>query len=214
MPAIESKFTPVEYWQIKAGKIAQKSEEGKEGAVKRSWTMKDGTKGEAWEIQKEAWKGRILSVKIRSTDFGQQCSIRFDDATISMPTAGKYFGSFAEVLPNIDLSEEVIIRPYDFEDKETGRTLTGISVKQKGEKVKNAYKEKVDGKWKTYKGYPVVDEKKKSKEGYWKLYYGEVTMFLADEIEKMLFSNEIAKDLGGKVVEEPIDTINVDEIPF
>lgn len=216
-PAIQDNHTAFEYYRPMKGKLARKVDEGTEGAKRRDYTTPAGVEGTTWEIIKDAWKGKIISVRVKDTDYGQVCDIRFEDAIISIPTSSGYFQSFAQALKNIDLSQEVVIRPYDFED-DKGKRRIGISVKQGDVKLTNAYVVKQDdGKYKTFHGYPLVDDKKKSKAGYWKLYYGEVTMFLVDEIEKMVFANEIAKELGGELVYEDDhtqDIVNVSEIPF
>lgn len=219
MPAVESDRQQFEYYRIFKGKLVTKVDEGTEGARRREWKTPAGVEGVTFEIVKEAWKGRIYGVKTKETDYGQVCEVRFEDAVITMPTNSGYFQSFAQVLKNIDLSKEIIFRPYDFTDKE-GKRRIGVSVTQDGEKVKNAYTIKgEDGKYKNYHGYPMVDEKKKTKPGYWKIYFSEVEMFLCDEVAKIVFPNEIPKQITKDDLEEagfPIieDDVDPSKVPF
>jgi hypothetical protein len=217
MPALSDNRANFEYYRPMKGKLARKVEEGTEGAKRRDYTTPAGVEGTTWEIIKDAWVGKIYGVRIKDTDYGQVCEVRFEDAVITIPTSGGYFQSFATALKNVDLSKEVILRPYDFEAD--GKRRVGISLKQGETKIGNAYVVKQeDGSYKNFHGYPMVDEKKKNKPGYWKIYFAEVAMFLCDEIEKMTFPNEVAKALGGTVVEDPtIDIPNelrAEDVPF
>ena len=193
--------------RIMRGKLARKVEEGTEGAKKREYTTPAGVEGVTFEIIKDAWVGKIYGVKIKDTDYGQVCEVRFGDAIINIPTSGGYFQSFATALKNLDLSKEVIFRPYDFESE--GKRRVGVSLKQDGKKVENAYVIKQeDGTFKNLHGYPMVDEKKKNKPGYWKIYFAEVAMFLCDEIDKMTFPREMER------IEAIDNEIDVNSIHF
>ena len=129
------------YLNIVGGKLAQKVNEGTEGSVRRDYELKDGTKGTKWEINYKNLTGFITEMLFKQTEFGEMFSIKIEmDGEVdllTLNTDSKYFSDFARKLPNIDLSKQVTMNPFDFEAD--GKKLRGLSIVQEGEKVKDHY---------------------------------------------------------------------------
>lgn len=170
------------YLRIIGGEIVKTVEEGTPEAVLRKYELKDGTKGEKWEIHYQNWEGVIVNVSFKEGDYGEQCIIVFPDAVLTIPTNGRYFQDFACKVFNADLSKPVKLHPFDME-VEKGRK-SGISVQQNGEKLKNFFYD-YDTK-KSLNGFPEVNKEKAVKKTYWKIYFTEVAEFLVEYIQNNL----------------------------
>jgi hypothetical protein len=172
------------YLSVVGGNMAEASEEGVEGAVKREYETSDGKKGVKFEILHKDLTGFIVGVAFEDSRFGEKANIRIqkgtDVAQISFTTDSKYFIDFSRKLPNVDLSQEVTLNPYDFEPEE-GKRLTGVSMKQGGEKVADYY---WDGK-KTRKGFPEVskEERKDYDKDDWKMFFLKLKKYLKKEVQ-------------------------------
>ena len=168
---------------ISAGSIRQGTSQDTPGAVYREWEIA-GKKDGRWELVFNQWSGIIEKVSVRDTQFGQQLSIKFDDAYLSVSTKSRYFGDLVTKLKNCDLSQPVTLKPYNFTD-DNDKRREGVSVTQNGIKVESAYKEKTDdGKWKMLNGYPETTGKEKTS-NQWKSYFLQVEDFLIEEANKI-----------------------------
>lgn len=183
MPGNQIKGGGKPYLSVVAGNLVQKVEEGTPGAKLRKWELRNGTKGEKWELSYINWAGKILGITFEETNFGQVCKIEMDDAYISVGTDSRYFKDFASKLLSGDLTKPFVFHPYDMET-ENGKK-TGVSLQQDGEKLKSFF---YDGE-KNTNGFPEVDEemKIKLKKNYWKVYFAEIEEFLIKEIKKLKF---------------------------
>lgn len=178
------------FLKIVQGNISQAVDEGTEGAKLRKYELKDGTKGEKWELQFMNWTAKINNIAFKDSDCGHNCLVDLEDATLLLPTNSRYFKDFAAKIMNADLSKEITIHPYDMESD--GKRLMGVSLKQEGVKLENYYWDAENKKYKDE--YPKVDEEKKERHGYWKIYFTEVEGFLIDELKKLHFEMDKATE--------------------
>ena len=146
--------TNITYWNLFNGGLARKSHEGEEKAVKR--TNKNNVV--VWEVYVPGVAGVIFDVNTHDSEFGKQLIVKLKKGDwthqVTIPQQSKYFGSFLEKLPNINLNQEIEMRPFNYEDEKSGKKRIGISINQLGEKIGSFYHD-----WNnnvcTYKnGYP------------------------------------------------------------
>jgi len=200
------------YLSIIGWTLVQKVEEGSAGAKKRPYEKADGTKSSKWEISYKNLSGKITGMTFKDGDFGEQFLLQLSDSDsnyqISMTTDGRYFTDFAKKLPNLELSEDITLNPYDFTTKE-GKQLRGLSVVQDGEKITSAY---WDGK-KTLGGMPEVS--KEDAKGYdkddWKTYFISVKKFLKKEVATVTV---VATAVEGVTTTEAEDIFDDWSVPF
>lgn len=129
----------------KNGNFAERYKEPKDGFTRVDWVLDStGKAGTYYEKEsRDALIGIITGLKKEQTDFGARLVIRVEDENhinyIQLAFDSSYADYFLGVLPNVDLSKEVELKPYDFTDKENQKRRRGISVKQNGEKLKSFY---------------------------------------------------------------------------
>lgn len=134
------------------------------------------------------------------------CNIELDDAYLQLNTASRYFQDFASKIFNADLSQPLLFHPYDMEN-ETGKKVTGISMKQLGEKLKNYFYD-----FETKKNlhdFPEVDAKKALKKTYWKIYFAEVAEFLIEKVGELKFTAPTQAEAAEEAFEP-----TPDDLPF
>jgi hypothetical protein len=189
------------YLSIIGGEMKQKVNEGREGAEKRTYKVKDRktqeeVEGHKWEIQHQDIFGLINGVTFKTTDYGEQIVIELfnvedqKSAIISTSSDGRYGTDFMKKLPNLDLTKEVCFNTYDFTPKPSEKypdpkKKTGVSIEQDGTKIYSFYydpKEK-----KGINGIPPVDEAMRTSMGkdYWKIFFMMEKTFLKGEAEKI-----------------------------
>lgn len=195
------------------GKIRKTVDKDTPYAVKREYDDKEGNKKEKYEIVYDSIDGYITGMSFDDTEFGKVFKIVIDGATVSITTNSKYFTSIAKVIPNVDFSEPVMLRPYDFKPSDRDKNLVGISLKQDNEKVSNYF---WDGK-KAINGIPVPDAN--AKETYdlddWKIYFTQEKKFLIKYIEGMTPTYNPFDNSGVEKTEIKDDTeITADDLPF
>ena len=101
------------------GSIRQQVDEHTEGAVHREYETSDGKKGEKWELKFSSFNGMIKDVRFREGDYGTQILIDLEDDedneyVLALPTASNFGEQFMMRLPNLNLDEEVTLKPYSF----------------------------------------------------------------------------------------------------
>lgn len=159
------------------GKLREKVEPHTEGATLR--VVKDdagNVKAEKWEVTYPGIRGFITGVTTYDGEYGTNVNVAIKDAndeefTLSLKANSKYGEDFLHKLPNINRTQEVTIKPYDFEAD--GRRNTGVSITQGEEKIRNAFNYKNDaGEWESIDGYPQPDAKTKEKGGEkWNIFF-------------------------------------------
>lgn len=189
----------------------------------RQWEMASGETGVSYEETYNSLAGKILSVSFRDHDkIGKSVNVLIqngeDAGVLSIPTSKSFATSLLEVLPNINYDMPVVINGYA-KDK-TRR----VYVKQGEENVESHYKSWNDNekKFDIRYGYPEVNEKEREKFGdkYWTRYFGEVEVFLVDEIEhnesipKRQRQEQPEVKSRAELNEEVEEDISPEDIPF
>jgi len=193
------------------GNLMQKSTEDNPEAVKREWKDDDGNIKVKYEVVYSKVSGIITGVEFKTGDFGEQAIIKMSDVDekihIYMPTGSRYFSDFAKKLPNIDLTQEIEIMPYDFEG-EKGKPVKGMSVKCCGVKVMSYY---YDGK-KTINGLPQPDKDWKSYDSDdWKIFFMKEKKFLKKAVQGVTFGEAPVENIYKEPTPQPEGD---DDIPF
>lgn len=177
-------LTPVNnerYISVKAdGRFHEKVSEGTDGAVLREYELRDGTKGQKWELlYKDISNVFVTNIRFEDSDFGENILLTLSDGDNEVvwaeSTASNFGSDLMKKLPNLDFSKRVSFKPYAFED-EKGRDKRGVSVFQE-DKVADFF---YDGEKKLH-GFPEWPKASEdmSKDD-WKLYFLQVKMFLTD----------------------------------
>ena len=160
------------------GLLREKVDEGTEGAKLR--VVKDdagNVKAEKWEMTYPGITGFITGVTTFDGEYGTNILVSIKDEndeqfTVSLKASSMYGEDFLHKLPNIDREKEVSMKGYNFE-ADNGRKMTGITITQGGEKLRNAFNYKENDEWVTpIDGYPQVDDKKTPKNSeQWKIFF-------------------------------------------
>ena len=198
---------------IKAdGKFHEKVNEGTDGAILRSYELRDGTKGEKWELVYQKIEAFITDIRFEDGEFGENLIITFKDGdnevSLSQGTSTSFGEDILKKLPAIDFAEKVGMQPYAFED-ERGKLKQGVSIWQKSDKVMSAF---WDGE-KNLHGFPEL--KKEEYENWskddWKIHFLQVRKFLVKYAKEHVvpkFAESAPK------FEYPKEEIRAEDIPF
>ncbi len=219
-------------------------------SVERAWEV-DGKSGIKHELVYKGYAGFIKNIAFQENKYGEVIQITFqketedeNDLIIALNTALNFGTDFMKKLPNIDLTKEVSLSPYSFED-DNGVLRKGITVWQgpDGSKVKlpNFFYDAENKK--SLNGFPVPQgDTKAYKKDDWKMYFMQCKKFLTEytaaniipkfasltlpEIEAALKTEAPAPQEQPDVSqvepeptvaptqEKTADDINVEEIPF
>jgi len=122
------------------GKLAQRVEEGTEGAVKRIFTIKrTGEERTVWERYYPGLEGKIVKGEIKTLEFGQILELLFENgeerARVEVPFPGRLAEQIIQRIVNADLSKPISI--YAGWDKIKDRNF--VWLKQDGNKIKSSY---------------------------------------------------------------------------
>jgi hypothetical protein len=128
------------YYTVADGKLIKRVKEPT--AFSKERTTKTGK-----QVHEEFYKdvsGRIVSATLRDGEYGKDWQIRLEDADgeasiVTMRHGSRYVTDLGKKLPNIDISREVVIAPYDFTDQQSGKRRSGLTITQGGAKVQPAY---------------------------------------------------------------------------
>lgn len=185
----------------------------------REYEDSKGNKGTKYEYIYESVSGKITNIAFVDTDFGTLLQVTLsdfpnEDEILSMSTSQPYGEDFMKKLPNINLAEEVTIRPYSFIPDGKDKERRGVTVMQHGNKLTNFFYD-VEAK-KEVHGFPTPDGDTKSFKGDdWKIYFLQVRKFLTKYTQEHFASKpeETVDDLVNKMQVQP-DNVDVSEIPF
>jgi len=165
-------------YMLSDGLLREQVDETTEGAKLR--VVKDdagNVKAEKWELTYPGITGFITGITQFDGDYGTNLLVGMKDEndeefTISLKASSMYGEDFMHKLPNVDFTKEITLKGYNFES-DGGRKMTGITMTQDGEKLRNAFNYKEDDKWVTpIEGYPTPDEKKPPKNSEaWKIFF-------------------------------------------
>jgi hypothetical protein len=199
------------YLNIVGGNFVQTVDKNTDGAKLREWELKDGTKGNKWELVYMNWSGIIQDIRFEEGDYGKMCLIDVGDAILSLNTSSNYFTDFASKLPNGDLKKEFLFHPFCMDNGD--KIFKGISLQQNGEKLKNFYRQ--DGK--NLHDFPQVNETEKEEMGkdYWKTYFIKVKLFLIKELQKLSFEKVTVNMITAELKEVDASTIpDQEDLPW
>ena len=182
MGVIPKKSSNKHYYKIVNGVIVQewsKKPTLPEGTVIKEREDKKGNK--KYFIETGGLVGRILDLKISTTDFGDFLDVEIGDKdglyVLSITVDSKYFRDFALRLPNVDPEKDITINSYSFDDKEKeGRKVQGFTITQDGDKIARYYTKDNPN------GLPDLEKKRKGKDFVWDS--TNQVNFLYDVIEK------------------------------
>jgi hypothetical protein len=198
---------------ISDGTIRIKCDESDPKAVKRDYELKDGTKGTKIERVYNELSGIITALAFYEGDYGKILQVTVSDneeeIVLCMNVSTNFAEDLMKKLPNINLDNIVIFKPYAFEDDKK-KLKKGISIIQNGQKIKSYFH---DTNNQPINGYPgFTKEIKEYDSDDWKIYFLGTRKFLQQYIE----SNIIPK-LQYTPAEETTDTAMPDvttEAPF
>lgn len=161
---------------VVAGKLREKVEEGTEGATKRTGEVA-GVPFEKWELVYPGITAKITKVELQDGKYGKNVLIHMTDDNdesfiVSLGAENSSTGvPFMSALPNIDLTKDVTLKPYpDFVTKEGVQKRAGLSIKQDGSPVKDAFYD--FEKKENLLGMPKAEPNKKG-DINWKLYFAQ-----------------------------------------
>ncbi|MCP5375220.1 MAG: hypothetical protein H6743_03900 [Rickettsiaceae bacterium] len=172
---------------ISDGSIRVKTSESDPDAVKREYELSDGTTGVKYELKYDNLRGMIKDIDFREGDFGQQMFVTIDDITLAVGTDNSFGRDLMSKLPGVDLTKEVNLVPYAFENDKR-KTQKGITVYQTDEennpqKIANFFLNEETKKTDLH-DYPQVEkEYNEMDKDDWKLYFITVKKFLVKYIE-------------------------------
>lgn len=185
------------YYGIKEGSFRLPSTIDDPAAVKREGTNpKTGQSFVAYERSFYYLSSMIKDVRFvdNTTDDGtvlRSLHIVLEDdlegkgQIISVPQDSRWATDFLKCLPNIDITKEVMLRPYDYIGKKDGKRKAGLGVQQANvqgefiERVEDYFTEVtvVEGKnvFAEKHGFPAPSEEDRDD---WKFYFQKVSKFL------------------------------------
>jgi len=124
------------YYNVQDGKVVQSYGKKKpEKEIPNLVARINKNNETVYEVQHSAIEGYIESVSVETTElYGDKLVLVLSDgaesSTIQMNFSSNYAKSFLMRIRNISTTNNVILVPYSFEDKTTGKTRTGITVYQ------------------------------------------------------------------------------------
>lgn len=213
--------TPVRIFAniISDGSIRVKSDESNPSAVRRDYEFRDGTKGTKFEMVYTELSGIITDISFYEGEYGKSLWVVFSDngkkITLSMALSSNYAEDFLKKLPAIDLSKEVTVKPFSFEDKKTKKIKKGISVSQGMKKITNFF---IDSDKKLLYGFPEPPKMEKGKKidsDDWTIYFTTCRKFLQSYTEENIISKMIEGTIDDFLRNEKSNEgLSIDDIPM
>jgi hypothetical protein len=214
------------YLSVGFGKIRQKQTNNKtkvDSQTPNAVMRKTQSGEESWALEHDFVTGVIEKIFYKEDEkYGNSFEVLIGDAidnySLGFTEDSRFWFDFMKKLPNIELSKEVKITIYDFEDKKTGKRRAGVSVEQNDVKILSYYDKKNDkGEWELLHGYPSgkdIDFKDKDEV---KMYFIKVKKYLRNQFNE-LFGTKWANDNpayipahGGNAA--PDNNISVEDTP-
>lgn len=192
------------------GTLRMEVPENTEGAIKRDYETSDGKTGTKYELVFSKIAGYIKAMDIYEGDYGKNLLVTFskndEELILSLGVATPFGEDFMKKLPNVDLSQEVSVQPFNF-DNDEGKTIKGVSIKQNDEKLQNYYFDKDKQKPIHKMPAPEGDTSKFDKDD-WKAYFLKVRKFLVGEVEKFIEKNNLAPQTENKETSDEKDDLS------
>lgn len=212
---LETRESGAIYLGIAKGNITAKGKKGDEGVQTREYKDDDGNVQTIYEYQYSKLNGIITKIVFRDGKFGEECRIHVtdvgEDYILTIKTDDRYFQDFAKKIPNVDLSQEVSLAPFDFEG-DNGKPVRGMTIEQGGEKVLSYYYDA--DKKKDINGFPTVTkaDRKEYDSDDWKMYFIKVKKFLKKQVQGLDFSTTVSKPTSKS--EAPVVEDDDQDLPF
>jgi hypothetical protein len=203
------------YLSIIDGTLRRTVPEGTMGAIRREYETSDKKKGVKWELVYGSLTGKLTDVQFRSGDYGKQLSICIKDKEnyyVSMPYKSRYAIDLMKKLPNIDLSKDIEIIPFDFKN-EKDKTVKGITVMQDGEKIQNHFWNEVEKKENLHEFPQVEKDYQEMDSDDWQIYFTNVAKFLEGYVYVNV-SSKLEKAENKVLNDYPAEEIDPEDIPF
>lgn len=182
------------------GMIRVKADKETPGAKYREYETSDGTKGSKYELEYSELSGKIIGLEFFDGDYGKVLQVKVKDGdeviVLCLTVSSNFCEDFMKKLPNVDLSKEVTIKPYSFEDKITKKLKKGVTIIQGEEKAANFFiKDLGDNKYGLTNGYPAPEKDKTYDKEDWKIYFMQARKFLVNYITENIIPkiNEVEK---------------------
>jgi len=205
------------FLNIVQGEFAKRVSEGTPNAIQREIEYED-VKKTVWETRHESLSGIIKSIEIKEDGkFGDQLLINLQDGmdvfTVSLGLSSREAKGFMLCLPNIDVSEELTLSPYNYERKKDGKKMIGLGITQESTGV-GEFKN-VPYYYTNENGLPHADvapDEKLDKDEF-KILMAQITIFLKKETKKWIALHD------GKVEEQKAvvpsgGSETTDDLPF
>lgn len=129
----------------------------------------------------------ITGLEFKDSQYGENLYITLVNssgkkAKLQISVDSDYFRSFATMLKNIDLEDDVTFNAYDFEGDD-GKRKRGLSITQDGQKIQGYYYD--FDKKESKNGMPAVskEDAKTYEKDDWKMYFMGVKKFLKNEVK-------------------------------
>lgn len=210
------KFNGIFASVLATGEISVKCEEDEVGAVKREYEDSQTKEMKIkWEKIYTELSGLITSIKFFEGDYGKLLQLTVDDngseVVLGFPTSSNFCEDLMKKLPNVDLGELVIIKPYAFTDKVSKKLKKGVTITQDGEKINSYFSNFIDGKSVATNGIPEPEVGKKYDTEDWKMYFMVVRKFLVNFITENIIPvlEEVASNKNVMLEGEEVKENNV-----
>lgn len=224
---LENRASGMIYLKIADGKLRTKAKANEDKAEFRRVEVQ-GKVYEMWEHVFTEVTGMIDNIEIKPHEtYGDSALITIRDGDevygLTLPEKSGNFRSLCYLLPNIDFSSEVTIKPYAMQVEGKDYKNTGITIYQNGEKVLNYYKDwDEETKTSTLKnGLEEFDfQAVKGNKSKTKILQIQVLEFLTESLKKQIdrFDKEKAEfisSLADKVIaEEKKLEVEDEDLPF
>ena len=223
----EEILDPSLFYTIVGGTFRTQIPQDDPKAVRRDWQSADGkTSGTKYERVINALIGYITDIQFFDGEYGLQIVVSLDkDAErktpkIALGTASREAESFMKRLPNVDLEKEVRLRPFSFNDQESGDEVRGMEVLQADEngdftvKIKNYFRD--EEKKENSNGFPNPEGETDSySKDDWKMYFLQARKFLITYTKEMICPKIVRQDGTSTSREEyPVEDPAPEEVPF
>lgn len=201
---------------ISDGRFHEKVTQETDGAVLRTYELRDGTKGEKWElVYQKVENVFITNVEFEDGEYGKNILVTLSDGENEVVWAQGVKTNFGEdlmkKLPAINFAEKVTIQPYSFPSEKTGKPVRGVNIYQNGDKVLSHF---WDGE-KAVNGIPEVDkeEAKNYDSDDWTAHFTKVRKFLVAYTEEHVRPKFAGKE-ENKGYDYPEEELDPSSVPF
>lgn len=175
------------YFSIIEGAFRTKVAQDHPEAVRRDWVSADKkSSGVKYEREVNALFGFIKDIQFHDGEYGMSINVMLDEnengesPIISMGTSSREGEDLMKKLPNLDLTKEVRLRPFNFTGSDS-EEVRGMEVMQQDDagnftvKIKNYFRD--TEKKENINGYPTPDADTSSSDD-WKLFFLQARKFL------------------------------------